>query len=103
MIVTHHKPYNDLIASYVISLIDTRSKQLLDEALKEGFVEVAVLVCIVLGLPGVGKTHLKFLLLDKLPPSLRTSTICAETPIRIKIRTISGTKFKTLKESGTKI
>ncbi len=77
-------------------LIDTRSKQLLDEALKEGFVEVAVLVCIVLGLPGVGKTHLKFLLLDKLPPSLRTSTICAETPIRIEIRTISGTKIQNI-------
>ena len=76
--------------------IDTRSKQLLDEALKEGFVEVAVLVCIVLGLPGVGKTHLKFLLLDKLPPSLRTSTICAETPIRIEIRTISGTKIQNI-------
>ena len=76
--------------------LDTRSKQLLDEALKEGFVEVAVLVCIVLGLPGVGKTHLKFLLLDKLPPSLRTSTICAETPIRIEIRTISGTKIQNI-------
>ena len=81
----------------VISHLDTRSKQLLDEALKEGFVEVVVLVCIVLGLPGVGKTHLKFLLLDKLPPSLRTSTICAETPIRIEIRTISGTKIQNIK------
>ena len=77
-------------------LVDTRSKQILDEALKEGFVEVVVLVCIVLGLPGVGKTHLKFLLLDKLPPLLRTSTICAETPIRIEIRTISGTKIQTI-------
>ena len=57
---------------------------------------MAVLVCIVLGLPGVGKTHLKFLLLDKLPPSLRTSTICAETPIRIEIRTISGTKIQNI-------
>ena len=68
----------------------------MNEALKQGFVEVLVFVCIVLGLPGVGKTHLKFLLLDKLPPRLRSSTICAETPIRIEIRTVSGTRIQNL-------
>ena len=49
-------------------------------------------MCIILGLPGVGKTHLKYLLLDKPPPRLRSSTTCAESPMRIEIRTISGTR-----------
>ena len=65
--------------------------------------EVVVLACIVLGLPGVGKTHLKFLLLNKLPPQLRSSTICAETPIRIEIRTISGTRVQTLEGKWSEV
>ena len=66
------------------------------EALKDGFVKVVILLCILLGLPGVGKTHLKFLLLNKQPPYLRTSTNCAEAPIRIEIRTITGTRLQTI-------
>ena len=65
------------------------------EALKDGFVSVEMFLCILVGLPGVGKTHLKFLLLNKLPPRLRTSTNCAEAPIRIEIRTITGTRLQT--------
>ena len=92
-----------IIPHFFIFIKDHKSKLLLDEALKEGFVEVAVLVSIVLGLPGVGKTHLKFLLLDKLPPCLRSSTICAETPIRIEIRSISGTRIQNLDGKWTEI
>ena len=55
-----------------------------------------MLLCIVQGLPGVGKTHLKFLLLDQEPPHLRTSTNCAETPVRIEIRSVTGTRVKTI-------
>lgn len=55
---------------------------------------VLIIVCALLGLPGVGKTHLKLLLLEKPPPHLRSSTNCAEAPIRIEIRTISGTRVK---------
>lgn len=58
---------------------------------------VLIIVCALLGLPGVGKTHLKLLLLEKPPPHLRSSTICAESPIRIEIRTISGTRVQTVK------
>ena len=47
------------------------------------------IVCITVGLPGVGKTCLKFLLMGMPPPELRSSTICAETPIRINVRAIS--------------
>ena len=53
-------------------------------------------LCILVGLPGVGKTHLKFLLLNEQPPYLRTSTNCAEAPVRIEIRTITGTRLQTI-------
>ena len=73
-----------------------QSEKLLDEALKDGIVEVIIVVCIVLGQPGVGKTHRKYLLLDMRPPHLRSSTICAETPVRVEIRTVSGTKVQNI-------
>lgn len=57
------------------------------------------IVCVTMGLPGVGKTCLKFLLMGTPPPQLRTSTILAEAPIRIKIREISEVK---LRASGEK-
>ena len=72
------------------------SKRCLHEALQRGFVTVIMLLCIVQGLPGVGKTHLKFLLLDQEPPHLRTSTNCAEAPVRIEIGTVTGTRVKTI-------
>ena len=82
--------------SYTEKQSERRSKKLLNEALKDGFVEIIIVVCIVLGQPGVGKTHLKYLLLDRRPPHLRTSTICAETPVRVEIRTVSGTKVQNI-------
>ena len=44
----------------------------------------------------MGKTLLKNLLLSKppIPPPLRTSTICAEAPVRIEIRTVTGTRIR---------
>jgi putative ribosome biogenesis GTPase RsgA len=41
------------------------SKRLLDEAMKAGFIEVIIIVCVVLGQPGVGKTCINYLLLDQ--------------------------------------
>ena len=41
------------------------SKRLFDEAMKAGFVGVTIIVCVVLGPPGVGKTCIKYLLLDQ--------------------------------------
>ena len=73
-----------------------KSKQLLDEAMKEGSVEVVILVCILLGQAGVGKTSLKYLLLDQRPPDLRSSTICAETPVRIEFRPVSEAMYQSL-------
>ena len=75
----------------------SESKRLLDEAMKAGFVEVIIIVCVVLGQPGVGKTCIKYLLLDQRPSHLRSSTICAETPIRIEIRRMYEARIQTLK------
>ena len=73
-----------------------KSKQLLDEAMKDGSVEVVIIVCILLGQAGVGKTSLKYLLLDQRPPDLRSSTICAETPVRIEFRPVSEAMYQSL-------
>ena len=51
----------------------------------------------------MGKTHLKFLLLDQRPPHLRTSTICAEIPVRIEIRTITRTRVQTVEGKWSEI
>ena len=65
--------------------------------MKAGFVGVSIIVCVVLGQPGVGKTCIKYLLLDQRPPHLRNSTICAETPLRIEIKRMSEARIQTLK------
>ena len=78
-------------------IISESSKRLLDEAMKAGFVGVTIIVCVVLGQPGVGKMCIKYLLLDQQPPHLRSSTICAETPLRIEIKRMSEARIQTLK------
>ena len=50
-----------------------------------GYVETSVTKCLILGAAGVGKTHLKHLLLKKNPPKQRTSTGLAEAPIRAMV------------------
>ena len=82
---------------HVCMMVSESSKHLLDEAMKAGFVEVVIIVCVVLGQPGVGKTCIKYLLLDQRPPHLRSSTICAETPLRIEIKRMSEARIQTLK------
>ena len=86
-----------LITLYQFFFIESKSKKLLNDALKDGFVEVVIVVCIILGQPGVGKTHVKYLLLDKRPPHLRSSTICAETPVRVEVRTVSGIRMQNIR------
>ena len=44
--------------------------------------EISVTKCLILGAAGVGKTHLKHLLLKKDPPAQRISTGLADNPIR---------------------
>ena len=50
--------------------------------MKQGYIEVCIIKCLLLGTAGVGKTCLLHLLLDMLPPTLRQSTACIEQAIR---------------------
>ena len=58
------------------------SKRLLEEALKEGYIEAQLSKCLMEGLAGAGKSSLKRLLLSMAPAILRVSTGCLERPIR---------------------
>lgn len=62
------------------STVLTRS--LYEEAMMKGYVEISIIKCLIFGAAGVGKTHLKHLLLKKSPPKQRISTGLAENPVR---------------------
>ena len=70
------------------------SLRILKDALKQGYLLLELFTCIMVGPPGVGKTLLKHLLLGQKPPLTRTSTPCAEQPI--KIRSVSLAKYHSL-------
>ena len=72
----------------------SESHRILEESLKQGYLLLELFICVMVGPPGVGKTLLKHLLLGKKPPLTRTSTPCAEQPI--KIRSVSLAKFQKL-------
>ena len=55
---------------------------LFEQAMKEGYIEVPILKCLLFGTAGVGKICFLHLLLDILPPHLRQSTACIEQAIR---------------------
>ena len=57
-------------------------RRLYEEAMTKGYVETSVTKCLILGAAGVGKTHLKNLLLKKDPPEQRVSTGLADNPVR---------------------
>ena len=76
------------------SLFSLENQRLLDEALKEGFVDCELFVTILVGPSGVGKTCLLHLLLGKQPPPTRSSTGVAESPVAIQIRAVSGSKIE---------
>ena len=74
--------------------LDTRlrkSKLLLKEALKDGYVECRTVVCLLVGVAGAGKTHVKHLLFRWAPPELRDSTPLATRPVQaIRVSTQGG-------------
>eukprot|EP00731_Ephydatia_muelleri_P021692 Em0014g283a len=61
-----------------------------EEAMTKGYVETSVTKCLILGAAGVGKTHLKHLLLKKDPPEQRISTGLADNPIRAVSSSMAG-------------
>ena len=80
--------------------LDTRlkkSKSLLEEALKHGFVECQTVVCLLVGVAGAGKTHTKHLLFRWAPPKYRNSIPLAARPVQA-IRVRASTQGGQLKE-----
>ncbi|KAL5506367.1 hypothetical protein EMCRGX_G007991 [Ephydatia muelleri] len=65
-------------------------ERLYKEAMSKGFVETSVTKCLILGAAGVGKTHLKHLLLKKDPPGQRVSTGLADNPVRAISFSLAG-------------
>ena len=59
------------------------SKSIYDESLKMGFIESSNTVCLLNGVAGTGKTHVKYLISKQHPPKLRHSTPISETPVRV--------------------
>ena len=58
--------------------------------MSKGYVENSVTKCLILGAAGVGKTHLKHLLLKKDPPEQRVSTGVADNPVRAISFSLAG-------------
>ncbi|KAL5506737.1 hypothetical protein EMCRGX_G008472, partial [Ephydatia muelleri] len=65
-------------------------ERLYEEAMSKGYVETSVTKCLILGAAGVGKTHLKHLLLKKDPPEQRVSTGVADNPVRAISFSLAG-------------
>ena len=65
-----------------ISYLVARSKEVFDEAMKDGYVEARDIKAIIFGAAGTGKSHTIALIMDEEPPSVRRSTPCATRPVR---------------------
>lgn len=83
---------------YVYFFIDP--KRILEDALRDGYVTVSIILCLLLGTAGVGKTSLKHLLTKIRPPEVRQSTPLAKKPTKVNIRPVSGSRVKIKKSDG---
>ena len=72
-----------------------KSKQLFDEAMTHGYVEVRDIKALILGAAGTGKSHTIALIMDEDPPAVRRSTPCATRPVRA----VSRTRAETTKDN----
>ena len=68
------------------------AQQLYEEAMRQGSVKMSIIKCLVLGIAGVGKTHLKRLLLSENTDGTvdRVSTGLADNPIQAFVGSISS-------------
>ena len=68
------------------------AQQLYEEAMKQGQINMSIIKCLVLGIAGVGKTHLKRLLLSENTDGTvgRVSTGLADNPIQAFVGSISS-------------
>ena len=72
-----------------------KSKELFDEAMAHGYVEVRDIKALILGAAGTGKSHTIALIMDEDPPAVRCSTPCATRPVRV----VSRTRAETTKDN----
>ena len=68
------------------------AKRLYEEAIKQGSVQMSIIKCLVLGIAGVGKTHLKRLLLSENTDGLtgRVSTGLADNPVQAIVGSVKS-------------
>ena len=71
--------------------------------MKDGYVRLNIINMLLSGVAGSGKTSLKLLLTDQPPPQQRSSTPCMEKPVRVNIRPVSSSKFKSTGRGWTEI
>ena len=70
------------------------SKQLLDDAMRSGFVTINITNTLLFGMAGTGKTSIKHILFGLPPPEVRDSTPLADTVERVHIRNVTKTKVQ---------
>jgi len=85
-------------ASVQVFYFYTDYRRFLHRAMRKGRVSVRIIKAVLIGAAGVGKTHLKFLLLGQKATSIRISTPVAEAPVRC----VSGTRIQ-LFDGGWKV
>ena len=66
--------------------------------MRKGFIEITEVKCLLVGPAGVGKTCVKYLILRKPPPHLRTSTACRDRPVRVVRVSKLGGEWKEIDE-----
>ena len=74
----------------LVYIFQSSFRRLYDEAMTKGYVETSVTKCLILGAAGVGKIHLKHLLLKKDPPEQLVSTGLADNPVQAISSTLAG-------------
>ena len=82
----------------------TVAKRLYEEAMKQGSVRMSIIKCLVLGIAGVGKTHLKRLLLSEGTDgtTARVSTGLADNPVQAFVGSISSILAGVVEEDNGK-
>ena len=80
------------ICMYLTPPIFTDATELFEEAMKEGSVNISIIKCLVLGIAGVGKTHLKWLLLSENTDKHtgRVSTGIADNPVHAFVGSVKS-------------
>ena len=73
---------NTALSSFLAMQAMQAVQVLYNQALRHGFIESRSIVSVLTGVAGSGKTHVKYLLFQKKPPTVRISTPLLESPVR---------------------